>query len=271
MGGGAIQLEETHNSLEIEAVGEVRRLDVFPIPEDTGELHIPPSEAVRSVVPLADKQRYAISEEPWIVLYRNVRILRGMHNRLAPDLVSSEDVLERLAILIRSSHNKIISEDIEEVDQLVLRPTAEWILSAETGTEFDFKWSLASDRSIDNVVFMLLAALPTKDIDELHRQLKEQQVNASGGRSVYPGMLIKARGVIRGQKDLTAQRLRLRTHRCLARVQLEGRHSLAQEIDLLRKHHIYVLGIIQSVKELTIKAGAVLLGASVGADEITQC
>lgn len=256
-------MKEMGKPFEHEAVGEVRKLDSSYIFEEPTKLSMPPKEAVGSVRLLEDipsPQPDTGLDLPGTILYRSESIIREMHDQLRPDSLLNEGVLERLRMLIQSTPGSTHFEKLYEAEELVLRPTVEWVLSAETGAEFEFKWSMASHRNANNIVLMLLAAMPTRDLEEVHRQIKEQRTHTSVERLVHPGMPIKVRGVVRTEKDLMAQEVYLRNHRCSARVLLDDQHKLTERMTLLRNRYVYVLGIVQSVKKLTIRAGAILVG-----------
>jgi hypothetical protein len=257
------EVEEMAKSLKHEAVGEVRRLDSPYILEEPTKPSIPPEEAVRSVQPLGHilPSHSDISVGmPDLILYRNESVLLEIHDQLRPDSLLDKDVQQKLRMLIRSRPRNIYPENLNGVNEFVLKPTAEWVLSAEDGAEFEFKWSMASRTNTNNIVLMLLAAMPTRDLEEVHREIKMQRAHTFAERLVYPSMPIKVRGVVRTRRDITAQEMCLRNHKCSARVLLDSQHMLSERMTLLRQRHVCVLGIVQSVKKLTIRAGAILVG-----------
>lgn len=263
----AQQVLRPSNSREQGAVGKVWPADQLPCKPSPA---ISPEEAVGAVTPIMDKGSYvspAACDVPFIVLYRNENIIREMHSRVSPDSLLEGKLVDRMGKAIRSLCSTCPAYPYEG-NVVLLRPSIEWILSEELGAELRLQWSMASQENVDNIILMLLVALPTTDVESMYRYSGQRLGGLPAGQSVRPSTLIKVRGVIRGSKDITEQGLCLHNYRHSVRIHLGPEFEPPKDVRSLRRRYIYALGVIRSVSKLTIEAGAVLVGESIHSESM---
>jgi hypothetical protein len=122
------------------------------------------------------------------------------------------------------------------------------------------EWNPRSDTNFDYLILLLSSVVQDKRrVSDLIRQIDEERERKSRKPFVYPGMPIRVGGVVRRKGDVSKRGIRLRDDECSVRVILDRAHTLYQDLEFLKGRFLFILGIVQKIEEVTIKAGAVLL------------
>ena len=163
----------------------------------------------------------------------------------------------------------LVSEDftfdgIAGVDEFVLKPVFKSTTPAEIGVELELKWILSNEADLDTVILVLLSVMSKKGISakDLVCQVKSQGVSTPVEDLVYPGRPINMWGMVMHGDDLASTMIHLHDlydEDYSVRVILGEEHRLGQIAKSLWGRTVYVLGLVQSTKEMSIEAGAVLI------------
>lgn len=235
-----------------EAVGSVEPMDYFPMPPDVSSPGL-----TKGTPALLTDEGLAL---PMFLLYRDERVLRDMHSRLNPELLLDTAVQQRLRLMIQACPDCFTHGWSDLAHDLVLRPKVEWVLSATAENESELTWSIASHHDVNNIILMLLLTVTAREVGEVRHSIQVQLSQGGIEHPVYPGMVIKLRGVLRGDKDVSPHVMYLWNRRLKAQVNLESTHELEERYSLMHQRRVFVLGIVEQIEQLIVRAGAVLVG-----------
>jgi len=168
-------------------------------------------------------------------------------------------VLYRDEAIIRQVYDSVAAA-VNRASECVTQPRSR-AMHALQQQLVSLEWKPRSDTNFDYLVLLLSSCVEDKEtVSGLIYRIRMEREDKFHHRFVHPAMPIRVRGFVQRENDVSKKRICLRDGESSVYIILDKEHSLHQDPAFLVGRSLFVLGVVQNLRnEVIIEAGALLL------------
>ena len=197
-----------------------------------------------------------------IILYKDEQVIRQMCVQLITAVDRNQGLVGKFMDKIQSVLDKvsISADDFDEDDisEFTIKPVLKYTAGMEAGVEFEFKWDLSNEINITKAIWHLFSKLRAEGVSRVIWHIEKQDHNTPLSALVFAGKPVCVCGAIGVEQSANGFLLKDGVHKLCVLLD-SNLNKLQPSPRFLDSRPLYVLGMVDCVQPLKIKAGAVLL------------
>jgi hypothetical protein len=150
--------------------------------------------------------------------------------------------------------------DEDDITEFTIRPVLKFTTGVEAGAEFEVKWDLRNEVDITKAISILLSKLPKQSASQVLWHVEGQDWNTPLSELIYAGKLICVYGAIEIEQSVSEFLLKDGAHGVTILVD-QGLNKLQPQPRFLQNRPLFVLGLVDCVQPIKIRAGAIVLSS----------